>query len=34
MTSGQIIGFEKDWKKLWHPKMLPKRPQGESANHK
>ena len=21
MTSGEVLGFEKDWKKLWHPKM-------------
>ena len=28
MTSGEIIEFEKDWKKLWHPKMI----QGESEN--
>ena len=28
MTSEEIIDFEKDWKKLWHPKMI----QGESAN--
>ena len=21
MNSGEIIEFEKDWKKLWHPKM-------------
>ena len=29
MTSGEIIEFEKDWKKLWHPTMT----QGQSANH-
>ena len=28
MTSGEIVEFEKDWKKLWHPKM----DQGELAN--
>ena len=21
MTSGEIVEFEEDWKKLWHPKM-------------
>ena len=21
MTSGEVLEFEKDWKKLWHPKM-------------
>ena len=29
MTSGEVIDFEKDWKKLWHPTMT----QGQSANH-
>ena len=29
MTSGEVIEFEKDWKKLWHPTMT----QGQSANH-
>ena len=28
MTSGEIVEFEEDWKKLWHPKMT----QGELAN--
>ena len=28
MTSGEIMEFEEDWKKLWHPKMT----QGEKAN--
>lgn len=23
MTSDEVIDFEKDWKKLWHPKMTP-----------
>ena len=28
MTSGEIVEFEEDWKKLWHPKMT----QGELEN--
>ena len=28
MTSREVMEFEKDWKKLWHPKMT----QGESIN--
>ena len=28
MTSDEVMEFEKDWKKLWHPKM----DQGELAN--
>ena len=31
MTSDEVIQFEKDWKKLWHPKMTP---QGASAHKK
>ena len=30
MTSDEVIQFEKDWKKLWRPKMTP---QEASANH-